>query len=148
MVTLDVRIELLEQVARVLCPISSKMLFLEEEVDAQICLIDYCRVLYGKVTNSRQDQVLERFQAYNAGSRVDEKNVRVLQCNLTTGPPETQLAIIPAYISSCLGHGKSFPSSRLAHFFSLAVGPCTGGGRSAIVVCMWMCVWMYGCVAL
>jgi hypothetical protein len=45
-------IQLLEQVTCVFRPIASKMFFLQEEVDAQICLADYGRVLNCEVADA------------------------------------------------------------------------------------------------
>jgi hypothetical protein len=52
-------VELFEQIARVLRPVVSKMLFVQEEVDAQVCFADYGGVLDGEVAYAGEYQVFE-----------------------------------------------------------------------------------------
>jgi hypothetical protein len=98
-VAVDIWIQLLEQVARMFCPISAQMLLLEEEVDAQVCLADYGRVLDGEVTDAGQHEVLERLEPDDTGARVYEEDVCILERNLPVGSPQTELAIVPALVS-------------------------------------------------
>jgi len=46
------------------------MLFFQKKVDAQIVLRHHCGVLYREVADARKHEVLEGFEANNAGSRV------------------------------------------------------------------------------
>ena len=55
--------------------------------------------------------------------------MRLLERDLARSSPQTKLSVVPAYISLM----RSLGELGLAHFFSFAVGPCTGGGRSAIL---------------
>jgi hypothetical protein len=55
--------------------------------------------LYGEVANPREDEVFERLDADHTRSRVDEENVRVFERDLSGGPPETKLSVVPAMIS-------------------------------------------------
>lgn len=108
------------------------MLVLEEEVDAQIGLVDHSVVLDGEVADAGENQVLQRLETNDTWSRVQEEYVRVLEGHLAHGAPQTQLAIIPGeVVSSWAGGGETRVRT---HFFSFAVGPCTGGGRSAMLV--------------
>jgi hypothetical protein len=94
-VSLHIRVQLLEEIARVLGPEPAQVLVLEKEVDAQVCFADDGRVLDCKLPNARQHQVLERLETRYAGARVDEQNVRVLKCLLARCSPQTQLSIVP-----------------------------------------------------
>jgi hypothetical protein len=70
--TVYIRIQLLEKIARVFCPEATKMLILQEEVHAEVFLTDYCGVLDSEVADTREDQVLESFQANYTRARVYE----------------------------------------------------------------------------
>jgi hypothetical protein len=50
---LDIWIQFLQQGARVLCSIAAQMFLLKKEVDAEVRLADYRRVLDGEVANAR-----------------------------------------------------------------------------------------------
>jgi hypothetical protein len=94
-VSLHIRVQFLEEVARMLGPVTTQVLVLEKEVDTQVGFADDGRVLDGKLPNARQNQVLERLDARYARTRVDEQNVRVLECLLARCSPQTQLPIVP-----------------------------------------------------
>jgi hypothetical protein len=94
-VSLHIRVQLLEEIARVLGPVTTQVLVLEKEVDTQVGFADDGRVLDGKLPNARQNQVLERLDTRYARTRVDEQNVRVLECLLARCSPQTQLSIVP-----------------------------------------------------
>jgi hypothetical protein len=96
---LDVWVQLLEQVACVFRPVVSQMLFVQEEVDAQVCFADYGGVLNRKIADAGEHKVLERLDTHDAGSGVDEEDVRILERDLTGSPPETKLAVVPASVS-------------------------------------------------
>jgi hypothetical protein len=83
----------------VLRPVVSQMLFVEEEVDAEVCLADYCRILDGEVAYAGEHQVLERLNTDNTRSRVDEEDVGILERDLAGSSPETKLAVVPASVS-------------------------------------------------
>jgi hypothetical protein len=130
-VSLHVWVQLLEEIARVLGAEPAQVLLLEEEVDAQVGFADNGRVVDRELPNARQDQVLERLEARYAGARVDQQNVRVFERLLARCSPQTQLSVVPGACQS-----PRVMRARAAYFLSLAVGPCTGGGRSAIIVCV------------
>ena len=99
---LHIWIQFLEQIASVFRPETSQMLILEKEVDAQVGFANNGRVLYGKVADSRQNEVLESLEPDHTWARVDEEDVRLLERYLTRSSPETQLTIVPSLFSSRL----------------------------------------------
>jgi hypothetical protein len=100
-VAVDIRVQLFEQVARMFCPISAQMFLLEEEVDAQVCLADYGRVLDGEVADAGQHEVLERLEPDDTGARVYEEDVCILKRDLPVSSPQTELTVVPAVVSWC-----------------------------------------------
>jgi hypothetical protein len=52
-VTFHVWIQLLEQIARNLCPVSTKVFLFQEEVDAKVRFTDNGRVLNREIANAR-----------------------------------------------------------------------------------------------
>lgn len=78
---------------------ATQMLLLQEEVDAQVCLINQSGILYREVAGTRKHQILECLEAYNTGARIDEENVRVFEGNLASSTPQAQLAVVPMTIS-------------------------------------------------
>ena len=99
---LDIRIQFFEQVCGVFGAETTKVLVLQEEVDAQVGLSDDSRILDGEMANTRQNEVLQRLDTNDAGPIVDKKDVRVLERDLSGGSPQSQLAVIPAVVRSCL----------------------------------------------
>lgn len=104
---LHVGVQLFEQICCVLSAKASKVLIFQEEVNAQVCFRDDSGVLYGELADAGQDQVLECLSTDHAGPVVDEKDVRVLKRQLTAGPPQPQLSVVPALVRS-----RSFSSPR------------------------------------
>jgi hypothetical protein len=70
-----IRIQLLEQIARVFRPIVSQMLVLQEEVDAQVCLPDGSGILYREVADAGKDEVLECLNTHNTRPGIDQQDV-------------------------------------------------------------------------
>jgi hypothetical protein len=93
-------IQFLEQIASVFGPVASQVLLFQEEVDAQVCLADDGLVLDCEVADAGKHEVLERFDANNTRPRVDQKDVRILERDLSGSSPEAQLAVVPALVSS------------------------------------------------
>ena len=108
-------------------PVAAQVLVFQEEVDAQIRIADNSGVLYGKVADAGKNEVLECLDADDARARVEKENVRLFERDLARSSPQPQLAVVPALVSSC---GRCVYG--MTYFLSLAVGPWTGGGRSAI----------------
>jgi hypothetical protein len=96
---IHVWIQLLQQITRMLRPVSAQMFFLQEEVHAQIGFADDCGILYGEVANPREDEIFEGLDADHTRSGVDEENVRVFERDLSGGSPETKLSVVPAMLS-------------------------------------------------
>jgi hypothetical protein len=128
-VTLDFGIQLLEKIGCVLGAETSKMLVFQKEVHTQVCLGHDSGILDRELADTRQNEVLERFGTNGSGPVIYQQNVRVLERKLPGRSPQPQLPVVPAVVRSF-----SMPLHAVAtHFFSFAVGPCTGGGRSAIL---------------
>jgi hypothetical protein len=58
MMALHIRIQFLEQIARVFRAVVSQMLFVQEEVDAEVCFADDSGILNRKVADTRKHEVL------------------------------------------------------------------------------------------
>jgi hypothetical protein len=111
------------------------MLFLQKKANSQILLRHNRRILYREVADARKHEVLERFKPHGTGPCIQKENVRIFEGDLASGAPKPELAIVPAKVSSGM-EGKELGELRGAYFFSLAVGPWTGGGKSAMTM-MW-----------
>jgi hypothetical protein len=72
---IDIRIQFLEQIARVFSSVASQMLILQKEVHAQICFADDGGVLDGEVANAWENEVLECLDTNNTWARVYEQDV-------------------------------------------------------------------------
>lgn len=110
-VALDIRVQFLQQLASVFRAEASEMLLFKEKVGAQIGLGDDGGVLNGKLSDScsvsarvgcysceeertRENEILQRLNANNARTGVDEENMRILQSLLATGGPEAKLSVV------------------------------------------------------
>lgn len=72
---LDVWVQLLQAIARVLGTITAQMLILEKEVNSQVCLADNRGVLDCEVAGTGQHQVFEGFNTNHARARIHKQNV-------------------------------------------------------------------------
>ena len=82
----------------------------------------------GEVADAGKHQILQSLDTDNARAGIDQKDVRLFERELSGSSPETQLAVVPARVSQA-----ELAGFQRAYFFSFAVGPCMGGGRSAIL---------------
>lgn len=117
-VSVHIWVQLFQQIARVFRPISTQMLFLEEEVHAEVCLADDRRVLYREIADAWKYEVLECLETDDTGSGVDQEHVRIFERDLPISSPQTELAVVPASVScwELLNLGCTY-------FFSFADGP-------------------------
>lgn len=69
---LDIRIQFLQQLHRLFSAKLAQRVIVEEEVDAEVCFCDDRRVEDAEVANTRQNEVLESFNASHARAIVDE----------------------------------------------------------------------------
>jgi intergrase/recombinase len=91
---IDLRVELLQELAAFLGPRLAQAGLLKKEIGAEVLFSHVVLVKYSKMAYARQDKVLEGFYSSHPTAIVEQQDVAILKSLLAAGRPQSELSVV------------------------------------------------------